>query len=101
MFMWGGGNDWGGCDFFDETSLLKMPGSSKKIAGLITHYFGGNRTPKLENSDFETTIKQGLSESRHFNRDKDPANTMVRRSMTLSHMTEAIRVRSCQKKPFI
>ncbi len=28
---------------------------------LITHYFGGNRTLKLGNSDFETTSKQGLS----------------------------------------
>ena len=56
----GGGYDWGGCNFFDEPSLFKMPGSSKKIAGLITSFFGGNRTPKLGNSDFETTIKQGL-----------------------------------------
>jgi len=37
-----------------------MPGTQKKIAGLITHYFGGNRTPKLRNSDFQTTSKQGL-----------------------------------------
>ncbi len=34
---------------------------TKKISGLITHYFGGNRTLKLGNSDFETTSKQGLS----------------------------------------
>ncbi len=40
--------------------LFKMPGTPKKIAGLITHYFGGNRTPKLGNTDFKTTIKQGL-----------------------------------------
>ena len=47
----GGGYDWVGCDFFTQ----------KQIAELITHYFGGNRTPKLGNSDFETTSKQGLS----------------------------------------
>ena len=57
----GGGYDWGGCDFFDEAGLFKTPASSKKIAGLITHYFEGNRTPKLGNSDFETTSKQGLN----------------------------------------
>ena len=43
-----------------------MPGTPKKIAGLITHYFGGNRTPKFGNSDFETTSKQGLNSLRAF-----------------------------------
>ncbi len=47
--------------FFFVPGLFKMPGTPKKIAGLITHYFGGNRTPKLGNSDFETTSKQGLT----------------------------------------
>jgi len=56
-----GGCDWVGCDFFCVPGLFKMPGTPKKIAGLITHYFGGNRTPKLGNSDFETTSKQGLT----------------------------------------
>ena len=61
MFMWGGGCDWVGCDFFCVPGLFKTPGTQKQIAGLITHYFGGNRTPKLGNSDFETTSKQGIS----------------------------------------
>jgi hypothetical protein len=56
----GGGCDWVGCDFFCVPGLFKMLGTQKQIAGLITHYFGGNRTPKLGNSDFETTSKQGL-----------------------------------------
>ncbi len=56
----GGGYDWVGYYFFDEASFLKMLASSKKIVWLITHYFGGNRTPKLRNLDFETTSKQGL-----------------------------------------
>ncbi len=36
-----------------------------------------------------------------FRWDNDPANTMVRRLIALSPMTEAIRVMSCGKKPFI
>ena len=55
-----GGAIGSGAIFFGVPGLFKMPGTPKKIAGLITHYFGGNRTPKLGNSDFETTSKQGL-----------------------------------------
>jgi hypothetical protein len=58
--MEGGGGDWVGCDFFCVPGLFKMLSTQKQIAGLITHYFGGNCTPKLGNSDFETTSKQGL-----------------------------------------
>ena len=57
----GGGCDSSRYDLLDETSLSKKLGSSKKNAGLITHYFGGNRTPKLGNFDFGTTIKQYLT----------------------------------------
>ncbi len=57
----GGGTIGSGAIFFCEAGVFKTPASPKKIAGLITSFFGGNRTPKLQNSDFETTIKQGLS----------------------------------------
>ena len=40
--MVGGGCDWVGCDFLCVPGLFKMLGKQKQIAGLITHYFGGN-----------------------------------------------------------
>jgi hypothetical protein len=61
MFMWGGGYiGLGGFDFFGEPGLFKTPGLIQ-IIGLKPAFRVGNPTPKLRNSDFEATSRQGLN----------------------------------------